>query len=52
MLMRAFVSTLEVQQANIEHLLRFFHTKAMADDLRSTLPIKPGRRRDISEIKS
>lgn len=51
MLMRAFVSTLEVQQVNIEHLLRFFHAKAMADDLQSTLPIKPGRRRDISEIK-
>lgn len=52
MLMRAFVSTLEVQQSNIDNLLRLFQRKAMADDLERALPMNSGKKRDISELKS
>jgi hypothetical protein len=52
MLMRAFVSTLEAQQSNIENLLRLFQWKAMADDLERALPMNSGNKRDISDLKS
>lgn len=52
MLMRAFVSTLEAQQSNIEKLLRLFQRKVMADDLERALPMNSGKKRDISELKS
>lgn len=52
MLMRAFVSTLEVQQSNIEFLLLFFKRKAMAEDLSSALPVNSGVRRNTRELKN
>lgn len=51
MLMRAFVSTLEAQQTNIEHLLLFFKRKAMAEDLDSDLLVNSGVRRNSQELK-
>lgn len=52
MLMRAFVSTLEAQQSNIDQLVKFFKRKEMAEELQSTLPMKPGPKRAISELKN
>ena len=51
MLMRSFVSTLEVQQSNIELLLLFFKSKAMAEDLDSALQVDLRTRRKISNLK-
>ena len=51
MLMRAFVSTLEVQQSNIEFLLLFFKRKAMADDLNRDLSVKVESRRNTHDLK-
>lgn len=52
MMMRAFVSTLEAQQSNIELLLRLFQRKALAEDLHGALPVKLGLKRKISDLKS
>lgn len=52
MLMRAFVSTLEVQQSTIEHLLLLFKRKAMAEELNSTLPVNLYVKRKIRELKT
>lgn len=51
MLMRAFVSTLEAQQSNIDQLVKFFKRKEMAEELQSTLPMKPGPKKAISDLK-
>ncbi len=52
MLMRAFVSTLEAQQSNIDQLVKFFKRKEMTEELQSTLPMKPGPKKAISELKN
>mgnify|MGYP000184424845 CR=1 FL=1 len=44
MLMRGFVSALEVQQSNIGYLIQLFKSKSMAEDLQSTLPINSVKR--------
>ena len=52
MLGRAFVSTLEVQQSNIDLLLLFFKRKARAEDLGNALPVNSGAKRNICELKN
>lgn len=52
MLLRAFASTLEVQQSNIERVLWVLKTKSMAEGMGSTLPVNAGVRRNISELKT
>jgi len=52
MLLRAFTSTLEVQQSNIERLLWVLNTKSMAEDMNSSLVVNPGPKRNISDLKN
>ena len=51
MLMRAFVSTLEAQQSNIEQLILLFKRKTVAEDLQGTMQVNSGKERDISKMK-
>lgn len=52
MLMRAFVSTLEDQQSNIEMLILLFKRKAMAEDLQSALPVNSEKKRFSGIMKN
>jgi len=52
MLLRAFTSTLEVQQSNIERLLWVLKTKSMAEDMNSALVVNTGVKRNINELKT
>jgi hypothetical protein len=52
MLMRAFVSTLEVQQSSTEFMLLFFKRKTMAEDMNRSLVVNPGPKRNIRDLKN
>jgi hypothetical protein len=52
MLMRAFVSTLEAQQSNIELLVLFFKRKAMAEDFGCSLKVNSEIKQEINVLKA